>query len=192
MFILVKGLLFGAAIISGAMAGAVAAFFATGYSCVFVDWLRDARGGNGIVTVGWLFCFFTVPMGFYYGGCLGFHSAAFLAEASRNRLRPQTQTRSNWIAFSDAGPVDGSPRILENHAMNNAPYEIVADDLSDTSQVPRAHDLFYECGKCGDFISSQPNDSTGCGCGNVFIDTDSIRLLVEDFSAFRVVRKTGQ
>lgn len=47
----------------GAAIGAVAVFFGTFYACVFIDWLRGAGGGNGIVTVGWLFCFFTVPAG---------------------------------------------------------------------------------------------------------------------------------
>jgi hypothetical protein len=73
-----KILFLGAAIIVGAVGGAIGAFFATAFACGLVDWVRGAGGGDGIVTVGWLFCLITVPIGFFYGGGFGLYLATRL------------------------------------------------------------------------------------------------------------------
>jgi hypothetical protein len=59
--------------------------------------------------------------------------------------------------------------------------------FTDTSQVPRDHNLFYHCKECGDVIPSVPKDNVGCTCGNVIIDKDMHRLSVWDFGQFEVV-----
>jgi len=55
----------------GAIGGAIVAFFATAYACVFVDWIVGE--GPCFVAVGWLFCLGTVPMGLYFGACIGIY-----------------------------------------------------------------------------------------------------------------------
>lgn len=84
---ILKGVCFGTLMVAGAVAGAAAAFYATFYACVLIDSIRGAGGGNGIVTVGWLFCFLTVPAGLYCGGYLGGVLAAFLVERLGDRKR---------------------------------------------------------------------------------------------------------
>lgn len=44
---------------------------------------------------------------------------------------------------------------------------------------PVAKDLYYRCTTCGDLIPSQPEDSIGCQCGNLFIDIDYARISVK-------------
>lgn len=68
-------------------------------------------------------------------------------------------------------------------------YDIVADNFKDTGEVPKDRDLFYRCRRCGGIIPSPPKDNVGCECGNVFIDIDTWRLAIMDFSIFEVVRK---
>lgn len=62
-----RTILVAAAMLLGMAAGIIGAFFATFYTCVLVDRVRGASGGNGVVTVGWLFCFVTIPI----GACVG-------------------------------------------------------------------------------------------------------------------------
>jgi hypothetical protein len=38
---------------------------------------------------------------------------------------------------------------------------------------------FYKCKSCGEMIPSQPSDSIGCSCGNIFIDIDYARISVK-------------
>jgi hypothetical protein len=66
-------------------------------------------------------------------------------------------------------------------------FNIVMKGLTDESQAQRGKDIFYRCETCGDHISSQPKDSTGCKCGNVFIDSGYVRLVVWDFDKFTAV-----
>ena len=40
-------------------------------------------------------------------------------------------------------------------------------------------DLFYRCKLCDAVLSSQPDDSLGCVCGNIFIDIDYARISVK-------------
>lgn len=73
--------------------------------------------------------------------------------------------------------------------MKSDSYEVVRSDYTEQDRVDRAADLFYLCGKCGDAIPSMPKKNEGCRCGNIFIDKDYFRLVVEDYSIFKVVRK---
>ncbi len=67
-------------------------------------------------------------------------------------------------------------------------YQVIAENISDSSQAPKGEHIFYKCTKCGGIISSQPADSVGCSCDNVFIDTDYFRLDVKDFTKFQAVK----
>lgn len=67
-------------------------------------------------------------------------------------------------------------------------FLVVRDDYTEKDRVERGADLFYLCGKCGEAIPSIPKDNGGCQCGNIFIDKDYFRLVVEDYSNFKVVR----
>lgn len=68
-------------------------------------------------------------------------------------------------------------------------YEIVNDNVTSEADAPRAKDVFYRCDNCGELVPSQPDDNVGCKCGNIFVDVDYLRLVVEDFRKFKVVRK---
>jgi hypothetical protein len=68
-------------------------------------------------------------------------------------------------------------------------FSVVRGDYTEKDKVERGADLFYLCGKCDEAIPSIPKDNVGCQCGNVFVDKDYFRLVVEDYSNFRVVRK---
>ncbi len=48
--------------------GAVGAFYATWFVCKLGS---DKLGSEGLVQVGWLFCFFTIPLGIFLGAMLG-------------------------------------------------------------------------------------------------------------------------
>ena len=71
-------------------------------------------------------------------------------------------------------------------------YEVLHLQITDTSQAPRAPDIYYRCAKCGEAIASQPDDSVGCRCGNFCIDVDYHRLAVDDFLSFQVVRRLSE
>lgn len=44
---------------------------------------------------------------------------------------------------------------------------------------PVGKNLFYHCRSCGEIIPSQPADSLGCKCRNIFIDVDYARVSVK-------------
>ncbi len=73
--------------------------------------------------------------------------------------------------------------------MKRLEYEVVGTGFSDTRDVPRNRDLYYRCRVCGGVVQSVPKDNVGCDCGNVFIDLDTWRLAIEDYSQFEVVRR---
>lgn len=75
--------------------------------------------------------------------------------------------------------------------MTQQKYELVAENISDSSQAPKGKDIYYRCTACQGVIPSQPKDNVGCECGNVFIDIDYFRLVVRDYSKFQAVRKVG-
>jgi len=66
--------------------------------------------------------------------------------------------------------------------------EILQQEFKNTSEVPRGKNLVYLCVKCGDRVPSVPKDNIGCACGNIYIDRDYVRLVVKDFTNFRVIR----
>lgn len=68
-------------------------------------------------------------------------------------------------------------------------FSVVRDDYTEKDRVERGTDLYYLCGKCGEAIPSIPKNNGGCQCGNVFIDKDYFRLVVEDYSNLMMVRK---
>lgn len=57
-----------------------------------------------------------------------------------------------------------------------------------TTSIPRGDDLVYECTSCGRVIPSIPDDNVGCSCGNVFVDVDTFRVVIDDYSQFKVLR----
>jgi hypothetical protein len=71
----------------------------------------------------------------------------------------------------------------------NEQYDCIAEHFTNTRDVPKDHDLYYQCMCCGKVIPSVPPDNIGCECGKVFIDKDMWRLCVDDFDQFRVLRK---
>ena len=73
--------------------------------------------------------------------------------------------------------------------MSSYEYDVIADNIKDTSEAPKDKDLFYRCISCGGMIPSIPKDNVGCECGNVFIDIDFWRLAIKDYSSFEVVRR---
>lgn len=75
--------------------------------------------------------------------------------------------------------------------MTRTHFKIIKKGLTDTSQAPRGKNVFYHCAICDVYVPSQPEDSVNCKCGNIGIDTEYIRLVVNDFANFTVVEKTG-
>jgi hypothetical protein len=70
--------------------------------------------------------------------------------------------------------------------------EVLLRKISDTSEAPKGRDVYYRCLRCGDMVPSQPKENVGCKCGNVFIDIDYVRLVVENFQEFQRVRLVGR
>lgn len=73
--------------------------------------------------------------------------------------------------------------------MKDQKYEIIQDNVRDTSEAKKGNDIYYKCLKCQDIIPSIPKDNIGCKCGNVFIDIDYFRLAIKDFDYFQVLRR---
>jgi hypothetical protein len=51
---------------------------------------------------------------------------------------------------------------------------------------PSDINIFYECQLCKDIINSRPSESLECGCGNLMIDVDFGRMIIEDESQVKV------
>jgi len=73
--------------------------------------------------------------------------------------------------------------------MKDQEFKIISDKIKDTSEAIKGKDIFYKCTLCGGIISSIPKDNVGCECGNIFIDVDYVRLAVDDYSHFMVIKK---
>jgi hypothetical protein len=73
--------------------------------------------------------------------------------------------------------------------MSRDEYDVVLSNIKDTNEAPKDKNLYYRCRKCGGVIPSIPRDNIGCECGNVFIDLDFWRLVIEDYSMFEVVKR---
>jgi len=67
-------------------------------------------------------------------------------------------------------------------------FELLDINISDTSEAPRARDIYYYCLGCGEQIPSQPDDSIGCRCDNMFIDVGYSRLFVRDLALFKLAK----
>ncbi len=76
--------------------------------------------------------------------------------------------------------------------MKNYQYQIIQEQIKDTSDVKKGKDIFYKCTKCGEIIPCIPNDNIGCKCGNVFIDIDYFRLHIENYNYFKVLRRLNK
>jgi len=68
-------------------------------------------------------------------------------------------------------------------------YEPIVKVIHDERDVLRAKNIFFRCRKCGEMIPSQPDDSVGCKCGNIFIDVDYLRLVVKDWKELSLLRR---
>ena len=64
------------AAVLGFIAGTVFSAYGTYYTCVLIDAARGTEGGDGLVTVGWLFLVVTVPV----GGVIGAFSFVAIAK----------------------------------------------------------------------------------------------------------------
>ncbi len=69
--------------------------------------------------------------------------------------------------------------------MSGLHFEPIGSGYTNTSQVPKDNDLLYRCTLCGATIRSVPRETGGCKCGNIFIDKECWRLIVEDFKHLR-------
>lgn len=74
--------------------------------------------------------------------------------------------------------------------MSHQCHEVIATNITDTSQAPKSKDICYRCKGCGKLLPSQPKDNMRCNCGNICIDVDYLRLFINDYSLFEVVRMT--
>ena len=54
---------------------------------------------------------------------------------------------------------------------------------------PASSELFYECTKCSEIVSSNPRMNTTCKCKNIVVDVSSARLIVESPECMKVFRK---
>ncbi|MCL6614015.1 MAG: hypothetical protein K6U03_05290 [Firmicutes bacterium] len=72
--------------------------------------------------------------------------------------------------------------------MNDEQFEIIQENIKDTSEAKKGKDIFYQCTICNDIIPSQPNKNLGCKCGNIFIDIDYFRLAIDDYMHFQVIK----
>jgi len=72
--------------------------------------------------------------------------------------------------------------------MEDRKYRIIGNNYKRAPEVPKDHDIFYRCERCGDFIPSVPKTNIGCECGNLRIDFDMWRFMVEDYSKLSVLR----
>lgn len=77
--------------------------------------------------------------------------------------------------------------LLEGTAMRG--YELLGNNYTNTATIPRGKDIYYHCLKCDSVVPSVPKDNVGCDCNNIFIDRDYVRLAVEDYTQFEVIRK---
>jgi hypothetical protein len=55
---------------------------------------------------------------------------------------------------------------------------------------PAGPAIYYECGKCGDVLASQPKENIGCSCSNIFIDVEWGRLAIRDHERFKAFVQT--
>lgn len=73
--------------------------------------------------------------------------------------------------------------------MKDGNYVVIGTGFNSTAEVPKDYDIFYRCTNCGSIIPSVPRGNIGCKCGNIFIDKDYWRLIVEDLGKLEAIKK---
>ena len=53
---------------------------------------------------------------------------------------------------------------------------------------PSSNNMYYECQRCFDLVSSVVEENVECSCGNIFIDVSSARFVVEEDSKIKLVQ----
>ncbi len=107
------------------------------------------------------------------------HSVVLALLLERDDIEDKDERSVSWLRRS---------RVMSTKMNTNA-FRSFGGAYNNTDQVPKDLNLYYHCKTCGDIIRSVPEDNIGCACGNIFIDKDCWRLVVEDFAAFEVVAK---
>lgn len=82
----------------------------------------------------------------------------------------------------------GQMRTFNPGTAMTTKYVLVSSGFESTAEVPKDTHLHYRCRACGSIVPSIPDENIGCECGNVFIDRDYWRLVVETFADFEVVK----
>ncbi len=70
--------------------------------------------------------------------------------------------------------------------------EYVPFDPQISGGYPRDTTLYFECGKCGELIPSDPKESVYCKCYNIMIDVDAGRISVKRLEKMRLVRMVSE
>lgn len=68
-------------------------------------------------------------------------------------------------------------------------FETIVDNITKETRLPRDKNVFYQCLKCGEMVPSTPPKSMGCKCGNIFIDKEYFRAIIEDYPQAKVLKK---
>ncbi len=66
-------------------------------------------------------------------------------------------------------------------------YKVLPIHASSVSEAIRGPTISYLCAKCETLVPSQPDDNMGCSCGNIFLDIDSLMLIVYEWASFKIV-----
>jgi hypothetical protein len=68
-------------------------------------------------------------------------------------------------------------------------YNIKYVEFDFRKGYPSSNNLYYECQKCFDLVSSVTKENVECSCGNIFIDVSSARFVEKD-SKIKLVQLT--
>lgn len=64
-------------------------------------------------------------------------------------------------------------------------------ELPHIGPYPTAAHIAYECGSCGDVLSSVPQASASCRCGNIIVDPAESCVTVAELSAVKAIDTRG-
>lgn len=76
--------------------------------------------------------------------------------------------------------------------MSQNTFRVIDVAISDESSFPKSDNIYYQCTLCNKMVPSQPDDNVGCECGNIFIDIDYFRLVINDFSSIAVLERVEE